>query len=31
MRKDCKSLKEASVYIRDWIEKQSNVKEESLT
>ena len=31
MSNDCILLKESSVYIRNWIDKQSNVKEESLT
>jgi hypothetical protein len=31
MQNDCKLLKESSLYVRDWIDKQSNVKEESLT
>lgn len=31
MNKDCKILKEASINVRQWIEKQPNVKEESLT
>lgn len=31
MNKDCKILKKASIYVRRWIEKQPNVKEESLT
>jgi hypothetical protein len=31
MQNDCRLLKESSLYVRDWIDKQSNVKEESLT
>jgi len=31
MDNDCKLLKESSLYIRNWIDKQSCVKEESLT
>lgn len=31
MDNDCKLLKESSLYIRNWIDKQSSVKEESLT
>jgi hypothetical protein len=31
MNKDCKILKEVSINVRQWIEKQPNVKEESLT
>ena len=31
MDNDCKLLKDSSLYIRHWIHKQSNVKEESLT
>lgn len=31
MKRDCEILKEASIYVREWIEKQPSVKEESLT
>lgn len=31
MKSDCRKLKESSVYIKNWIQKQPSVKEESLT
>jgi hypothetical protein len=31
MKQDCQILKSASIYVRKWIDKQPNVKEESIT